>query len=145
MNGTVVGHPPPHVVGDGEDAPRLDTLRKPRASRTPSGSVITESARHPLDVRAEQDLARLGGLLQPGGCVDREARSRTVVSYFVGDDLAGLDPDPHLESGSPIAVAHCERRPARRAPRRPRCATGTPNAAITGVAGEALHDARRAP
>ena len=44
----------------------------------------------------EEDLARRGGLLEPGRQVDRLAGRERRLGV-VGDDLAGLDPDPRLQ------------------------------------------------
>ena len=50
----------------------------------------------PLGGRPEEDLSRCRGLLQPGGGVEREPRGECGVR-LVGENLARLDPDPHLE------------------------------------------------
>ena len=53
---------------------------------------------------AEQDLARLGGLLEAGGDVDGVAEDRVLPARAVADeDLAGVDPGPGLDREPPRA------------------------------------------
>ena len=59
-------------------------------------------------VGAEHDLARLRRLLQACGRVDREA-GREGRLGLVREDLAGLDPDPHLETELADASTIAER------------------------------------
>ncbi len=49
-----------------------------------------------MQLRADQDLARAGLLLEPRREVDRLAGGERRLG-LVGDDLARLDPDPRLE------------------------------------------------
>jgi hypothetical protein len=58
---------------------RLDRLDLDRAACEQAGLL------------ADQDLARLGGLLEPGGNIDRIAGGQTLLG--TGDDLAGVDAD----------------------------------------------------
>ena len=60
-------------------------------------------AHQPVGRLAEQDLARLGRLLEPRGDVDRVAGRQPLLG--AGDHLAGVDADPELE---PRAVAGLE-------------------------------------
>jgi hypothetical protein len=59
---------------------------------------------------ADEDLARAGLLLEPRGEVDGLARGERRLRVVVGDDLAGLDPDPRLE---PQLANPLQRREAR--------------------------------
>ena len=57
---------------------------------------LDAAERQPVRARAEQQLARLGGLLQTSGDVDGLAGGEGRVAV-VRDHLARLDPDPRLE------------------------------------------------
>ena len=58
-------------------------------------------------VLADQDLARLRGLLEPRGDVDRVAGRQPLLGS--GHDLAGVEADPrlHAELGQGVAHLHC--------------------------------------
>ena len=103
------GQPPTDILRDGDDPPRLDPIRespcKLRAERRRDDAVTGQ----PLGVRPEQDLARLGRLLQPGRRVDRQAGGKRGL-FLVRDDLARLDPDPDLQAELLDRVDHPERR-----------------------------------
>ena len=95
--------------------------------------------REPVRAGPEQDLARLGRLLEPRGDVDGLA-GREGRLGVVDDDLAGLDADPRLEAELVDGVED-----------RDRCAHGSlgvvlvrlrdPEGGHDGVAGELLDDA----
>ena len=71
--------------------------------------MTTEPAREPLDGRAEQDVTRLRGLLQPRRGVDREpGRERRLG--LVREDLARLDADADLEAELAHRLDDSERR-----------------------------------
>ena len=54
---------------------------------------------------AEQDLARAGRLLEPGGDVDRVAGRQPLAGVSLsGHDLAGVDADPRLERDAVVAL-----------------------------------------
>ncbi len=89
--------------------------------------------------RPEQDLAGRGGLLEPGGHVDGLARDERRVGRLVDDELAGLDPDPGLESELVDRAAHGERR-ARGALGVVLVGLWNPERGEHGVAGELLDD-----
>ena len=94
---------------DAERAARLLVRpRRARQTRTLAREAAHRRAARPAGRRPgrgraactpgpEQDLARLGRLLQAGRDVDRLAGRERRLGV-VGDDLAGLDPDPHLEA-----------------------------------------------
>ncbi len=95
--------------------------------------------REPVCGRTDQQLARLGGLLQPRGDVDGLAGGEGRVAV-VRDDLARLDPDPRLE----LELVHAVQDGQRGADR----ALGVvlvrlrdPEGRHDGVAGELLDDA----
>ena len=102
--------PAADVVRHGHELPGLDTRREP------SCLLRSERGRHdgiagePLDGRAEQDLARPGSLLQPGGRVDRQPGGERRLG-LVGDDLARLHADPDLELELADGVDDRERSP----------------------------------
>ena len=107
------GHP---LDGVGRDraGPALDPQRARR-----------DGARERLDgaegALADQDLARLGGLLQARGQVDRLAGDQEVApGARAGDDEAGVDPDPqrHLHV-APLGQARQARAHHQRGPHRP--------------------------
>ena len=78
------GRPRPFALA--RQLQRLDSLRANR--------VLDEPER----LRADQDLARCGRLLEPGCHVDRVARRVALPSgSFAGDDLAGVDADARGE------------------------------------------------
>jgi hypothetical protein len=56
----------------------------------------------PVRLLAEEDLARPGRLLEPGGDVQRVGDHDGAAGDWVlaGCDLAGVDPDPHLDPGA---------------------------------------------
>ena len=60
---------------------------------------------------ADQDLARLGGLLEPGGEVDRVTGGQALRR--AGDDLAGRHADAPLDAQLRERVAHLDRRAQR--------------------------------
>ena len=100
-------------------------LRRDRRDRLDRDGVPHE----PVGRLAEQHLARRGRLLEPGGDVDRVAEHDRVArgehlapGSVAGDDLAGVDADPHRDpSVERRASAPGSRaRPGRRAARRPR-------------------------
>ena len=105
-------HPLDGVGGD-RAGPALDPQRTRR-----------DGARERLDgpegALAHQDLARLSGLLQARGQVDRLAGDQEVAAGArAGDDEAGVDPDPQVHAHvAPLgqagqARAHHDRRPHR--------------------------------
>ena len=61
-------------------------------------------------VGAEEDLARLGGLLQAGGDVDRVAGGQAFLGS--GHDLARIHADARLDAELRQSVAHLDRGPA---------------------------------
>ena len=77
------------------DAPGLHRLEAAQLER-PDGLRLDAARGEAKHGRADQDVARLGRLLQPRREVHRLAgRERRVAR--LGDDLAGLDADPRLE------------------------------------------------
>ena len=60
---------------------------------------------------ADQDLPRLGGLLEPRGDVDRVAGGEALRR--AGDDLAGCHADASLETELRECLAHLDRSPQR--------------------------------
>src|SRR5205814_596174 len=58
----------------------------------------------------DQDLVRLGGLLEPCGDVDRVAGGEPLLG--AGHDLAGVDADPSLNAELREGCQHLYRRPA---------------------------------
>ena len=112
------------------------------------------SSDEPVGRLAEQDLARRGGLLEPGSDVDRVAehdgvagREHLAPSSVAGDDLARVDSDPHrdprveprlqldVQRGDPLL--DLQRRPAR-AQRVVLVRLGHPEHPDDGVADELL-------
>ena len=92
--------------GDGRDAARrlAHGLEQVHRERRAEASEVERALLGRLDRRggeamgegAEEDLARRSGLLKPGCQVDRLAGRERRLGV-VGDDLAGLDPDPRLQ------------------------------------------------
>ncbi len=77
--------------------------------RTPDGGLRDDAVgRQPVRRRADQDLPRLGRLLETGGDVQRLARGEGRVAVL-DDHLARLDPDPHRK----LAVAGLDDRDGR--------------------------------
>ena len=81
----------------------------PRRSSGPSVLDLDAAEREPVRAGADQDLARLRGLLEAGGDVDGLAGGEGRVGV-VGDDLARLDADPRLEAELVDGVEDRERR-----------------------------------
>jgi hypothetical protein len=78
------------AAGDGQDPGRLDLDGV--ADQAPGAA-------------AEQDLARAGGLLQPGGQVDRVPDDQGGAEVGVaGDDLAGVDAGVQLQAHPRLAL-----------------------------------------
>ena len=89
-------------------------------------------------VVAEQDLARSGSLLEPGGDVDRVTRDERVA--LARDDRPRVDPDPRVQPQLLHDVAQLHRR-ARRPQRVVLGRDGDPEHGHHGVADELLYPA----
>ena len=103
-----------------------------------SGSVVTASRTRRKRVVAEQDLARSGSLLEPGGDVDRVTRDERVA--LARDDRPRVDPDPRVQPQLLHDVAQLHRR-ARRPQRVVLGRDGDPEHGHHGVADELLYPA----
>ena len=94
-------------------------------------------ANEPDRVRADEDLAGLGGLLEARGDVDRVSRRESLLG--AGHDLARVDPDAQTEAPCVIALelgVQGVERPKLAAARTARkasssCTCGTPKTAMT--------------
>ena len=103
----------------------------------------------------DQDLSRFGGLLQPGGQVDRVADGQgLIVSRDSGHHLACVDPDPNRDSDPPVP-GELQIQLVQRVPHLDRCPhraegvvlmrPGHPEHGHDRVADEFLHRATVAP
>ena len=135
--------PAADLLGNRDDAPRLDPCREAACCLRPERRRHDGAARQPLDIGAEHDLARGRRLLEPCGRVDREARRESRV-VLVREDLARLDPDPHLETEVDDCIDDRQRCP-HGALRVVLVCKREPECGHHGVAREFLRRSRRAP
>ena len=81
-----------------ETVDRLSMLDRPTGTPVDQDRVSHETVRR----LADQDLARLGRLLEPLGDVDRLSRHEEMALRVVsGDHLAGVHADPGGEPDAP--------------------------------------------
>ena len=95
-NGAATDRRPAVAVEDLDQAP--GELRLGEALQVDRADLLglDDAGRQPSGEGPDDDLAGRGGLLEPGGDVDRLAGGEGRVR-LVGDDLARLDADPRLE------------------------------------------------
>ncbi len=92
-----------------DDATRRDRLAPATQLERLELLELDEVPDEPRRGRADHDLVRPGLLLEAGGEVDRRAGGERGVG-LVGDDLARLDADPHVEAELADAIERRERR-----------------------------------
>src|SRR5207248_7560531 len=84
-------------IVDAQRAPRPDRVRAALQLERPGVLDVDGARSEPPRARAEHNLARPRGLLQPRGDVDRLARRERRLGV-VDHDLARLDADARLEA-----------------------------------------------
>ncbi len=93
------------ALQDAQESVGTERYSLPLQSQRLDGLDFDGVACEPMRPLADQDVARVGRLLEPGGDVDGVARCEPLAGRgLAGDDLTGVHPDPHLEANAELLL-----------------------------------------
>ena len=91
-----------YILPNGHESKSVDRLALALRGERFHLLDVDRVSRQPQCLLPDQDLSRRGRLLQPSSDVDCVARGQPLLG--AGDDLAGVDADPHLHRYAVVAL-----------------------------------------